>query len=223
MANSSQFIDITLPLTERLAVWPGDTPVTIERSTGIAAVSELHIGSHAGTHLDAPRHFLSEGLTVDQIPLDTLIGPAWVAHIPQATIITADLLRRALIPAGTERLIFRTDNSTRPPRSSLLDGEHAQDGPLPFDEGYVALDTTAGRWLLANGVRLIGIDGPSVDPFIAQGYPVHHALLAAQVIVVENLSLAHVAAGAYRLICLPMRYEGGDGCPVRAILEYQPN
>ena len=214
MPNSSAFLDVTLPFSEQLAVWPGDIPVTVNRSTGIATVSELRMSSHVGTHVDAPAHFMPQGSTVDQLPLDALIGPAWVAHIPGASLITAELLDRCNIPAGIGRLLLRTDNSLP---SSL--GRTATDGVTPFDTNYTALDPAAGEWLLARGIRLVGIDGPSVDPFHSYAFAVHRMLLANKVIIIENLMLAGVEPGGYRLICLPLRYEGGDGAPARVVLE----
>jgi arylformamidase len=214
MLNTCRFIDITLPFSERLPVWPGDTPVTVVRSTGTATVSELRMSSHVGTHVDAPAHFLPQGMTLDQLPLDVLIGPAWVAHVPRATVITADMLDRCHIPAGVERLLLRTDNSV--PKSQ---DRHPQPGSGHFNQEYVALDPTGGGWLLEKRIRLIGIDGPSVDPFSTPAFAVHRMLLANQVVLVENLALADVKPGSYRLICLPLRYEGGDGAPARVVLE----
>jgi arylformamidase len=165
------------------------------------------MSSHVGTHVDAPAHFFPQGQTVDQLPLEALIGPAWVATVDQAEIIAADELDRAGIPAGVERLLLRTRNSA---------------GAFPstaFDEDFVGLDSTAGEWLLGRHIQLIGIDGPSVDPFASGEFAVHRLLLAHQVIIVENLRLHDVGPGRYRLMCLPLAYEGGDGAPVRAVLE----
>ncbi len=207
MCERSRLIDVTLPFSERLPVWPGDPPVHILRSTGAATVSELRMSSHVGTHLDAPAHLFPQGRTVDQLPLETLIGPAWVAACDTAGAITAVELDRAGIPAGVERLLIRTRNSIAAAASAA------------FDEGFAGLDSTAGAWLLDRRIRLVGVDGPSVDPFTSTELSVHRLLLANEVIIVENLQLRDVSAGWYRLICLPLAYEGGDGAPVRAVLE----
>ncbi len=214
MPNTRTYLDITLPFSDRLPVWPGDTPVTVNRSTGVSTVSELRMSSHVGTHVDAPAHFEPQGATIDQLPLDALIGPAWVAHIPGAGLVRAELLDRCRIPAGIERLLLRTDNSLPKPHNHGTQGQ-----AIPFDRGYVALDPSAGDWLLARGIRLVGIDGPSVDPFNSGNFDVHRMLLANRVVIIENLLLAGVMPGSYRLICLPLRFEGGDGAPARVVLE----
>lgn len=213
MQQPSRFIDITLPFSDRLTVWPGDPPISIAREPGNPVVSRLSFGSHAGTHLDAPAHFMPGGATVEQLPLDVLIGPAWVTDIRGAAVITAALLERARIPQGIERLLMRTGNSPSGREEAAAYAER------PFNKKYVALDATAGGWLLARRIRLIGIDGPSIDPFGSPEHVVHNMLLANKVIIVENLALAGVQTGHCRLICLPLRYEGGDGAPVRAVLE----
>jgi arylformamidase len=111
-------------------------------------------------------------------------------------------------------LLLRTDNSL-----PISQSQRVQPGPRPFDKNYVALDQTGGGWLLAKNIRLVGIDGPSVDPFSSPDFTVHQMLLASKVVVIENLALANVKPGAYRLICLPLRYAGGDGAPARVVLE----
>lgn len=214
MPNTSAYLDITLPFSDQLAVWPGDPPVTVSRSTGISTVSELRMSSHVGTHVDAPAHFMPQGETVDLLPLDVLIGPAWAAHIQRAGLVTAELLDRCRIPAGVERLLLRTDNSLPKHKIRAIQGK-----PRPFDKNYIALDPTAGGWLLEKRIRLVGIDGPSVDPFGSEDFVMHHMLLANKVVIIENLMLTDVRPGDYRLICLPLRYEGGDGAPARVVLE----
>ena len=213
MSDGSRFIDITQPLSAALAVWPGDTPVEIRRTVGdVSTVSELRMSSHVGTHVDAPAHFYRAAATVDQMSLDALIGPAWVAALPEADCVTASALEQAGIPADAERLLLATRNSLTWQRQAAT-GAHA------FDPSFVALDPSAASWLNRRGIRLLGIDGPSVDSFDSDGFPVHHALLSAGVVIIENLLMAGVTPGPYRLICLPLLYEGGDGAPARVALE----
>lgn len=199
------FIDISQPLRSGMPVWPGDPPARITRtSDGLPSVSQLVLGTHVGTHVDPPAHFIAGAATVDRLPLDALIGPAWVAHLTRAGAITAATLEAADIPAGTDRLLLRTPNSDT--------------ASEVFDPAYVALTVDAAEWLLARKVRLVGIDAPSIELFGAAGEPVHHALLGAGVVIVEGLALADVPPGPYELICLPLRIADGDGAPARAIL-----
>ncbi len=198
-------IDVTQPVFERMPVWPGDPPVLVAAvSDGLPLVSGLSMSCHAGTHVDAPAHFLAGGAGVDVLPLDVLIGPVWVVHFAGRRPLTATLFAGAAIPMGTVRLLIRSTNSDRV-------GE-------AFDPDFVALAPDAVAWLLAHGIRLVGIDGPSIEAFDAPGDPVHRALLAAGVIIVENLALAGVAAGAYELTCLPLPIVGCDGAPARVVL-----
>ncbi|MGE5601832.1 MAG: cyclase family protein [Nitrososphaerales archaeon] len=223
MLKPARLIDITLPFSERLPVWPGDAAVQISRSTGVAMVSELRMSSHVGTHVDAPAHFIPGGLTVDRLPLDLLIGPAYVAGIGGTSVITSQTLDGARIPAGVTRLLLNTSyahfelESRRKKHRTSQPNEAPES--QPFDKNYVGLDASAAGWLLDRGVRLIGINTPSVDTFTSTEFPVHQILLINRVIIVENLQLRDVKTGRYRLICLPLAYEGGDGAPVRAVLE----
>jgi arylformamidase len=220
-------IDVTQRISEQLPVWPGDPPVYVTRvsddllpdegrrtkdeglhvtrvSDGLPMVSGLSMSCHAGTHVDAPAHFLAGGAGVDALPLDVLIGPAWVVHLGGWGPLTANMLAEAAIPTGTVRLLIRSDNS---------------DGVVEaFDPDFVALALDAPAWLLDHGIRLVGIDGPSIEPHDAPGDPVHRTLLAAGVIIVENLALAGVAPGAYELMCLPLPIAGCDGAPARVVL-----
>lgn len=200
-------IDITRPLYDGMPTWPGDPPVRVRPAAALPAVSQVSLSSHAGTHVDPPAHFVPGGSTVDRLPLDVLLGPAWVAWLPGASVITAAQLAAAAIPPDVSRLLLRTANSERAGHE--------------FDPAFVGLAPDAAAWLIARAVRLVGIDGPSIEPFDAAGEPVHRALLAAGIIVVEGLALADVSAGAYELLCLPLRLAAGDGAPARAVLVRQ--
>ncbi len=199
-----RIVDITRPLHDGIPVWPGDPPVSLRPSASLPAVSQLSLSSHAGTHVDPPAHFVVGGRTVDTLPLETLLGPAWVAHLPGYAPITGAMLAAAAIPSAVTRLLLRTANSDR-----VAAG---------FDPAFVGLAPDAAAWLLERQVRLVGIDGPSIEPFDATGEPVHHLLLGAGVIIVEGLALAGVAPGPWELICLPLRIAAGDGAPARALL-----
>ena len=202
------FYDVTLPIASGLPVWPGDPPVIVETTSGAGEprVSRLCMSSHAGTHVDAPAHFFPGALAVDRLSLPVLIGPAWLAGIEGQATITANALEDAAIPAGTERLLVRTDNSRRPARPSV------------FDAGFVGFTAEGAHWLLAHGIRLVGIDAPSIEPYVAPDEPVHRALLSAEVIIIEGLALAGIPTGACQMVCLPLPVTGGDGAPARVIL-----
>jgi len=203
--------DISLPISETLAVWPGDPPVRITYSSHLdlgdeSTVSRLDFGAHTGTHVDAPAHFVAGGTGVDRLDLGLLAGPALVVHVLEADILTSDLLERLDIPPGTERLLFRTRNSD-------LWARHSD----KFDEDFVAIAEDGARWLVARGIRLVGVDYLSVAPF-RDSVPTHQILLRAGMIVVEGLDLSQVAPGRYQFICLPLKLAGRDGAPARAIL-----
>lgn len=203
--------DISVPISESLPVWPGDPPVQITHSSHLdlgdeATVSRLDFGAHTGTHVDAPAHFVAGGLGVDRLALDLLVGPAWVVHALEAETLSADLLESLDIPPGTERVLFRTRNSELWARSLSA-----------FDENFVAITEDGARWLVARGLRLVGVDYLSVAPF-HDPVPTHQILLRAGMIVVEGLDLGQVAPGRYQFVCLPLKLAGGDGAPARAIL-----
>ncbi len=201
-------IDISQPLHSGLPVWPGDPPVVIVRlGDEYPAVSRINLGTHVGTHVDPPAHFIAGATTADQLPLDVLVGSAWLAHISGKGPLTSTKLESAAIPAETVRLLLRTDNSAR--------------STTTFDPDFVALAPDAAQWLLARQIRLVGIDAPSIEPFDSPGEPVHRLLLTAGVVIVEGLLLTDVGPGAFELICLPLSIRDGDGAPARAVLVQQ--
>jgi arylformamidase len=203
--------DISLPISESLVVWPGDPPVRITQPSHLDrgdpyTVSRLELGAHTGTHVDAPAHFVQGGAGVDRLPLDLLVGPAQVVHVPEAAALTAEVLECLGVPPGTERLLFRTRNS-----------ERWAGGMEGFREDYVGFTDAGARWLVARGVRLVGIDYLSISSY-SDLMPPHQTLLGAGVIVVEGLDLRGIAPGAYQLACLPLKLVDCDGAPARAIL-----
>ena len=205
--------DVSVTVSSSMALWPGDPPVVVEQTATIAehgyAVSRLSFGSHTGTHLDAPRHMMEKGLPADRIPLETLIGAALVFEVePEdgVAIHTGDLVALG-IPRDTTRLLLKTRNSD-------LWGT----GPQLFEEHYVALTKRAAHWIADRGVKLLGFDYLSVDPYLSDGAPAHHELLRAGIVILEGLNLSAVPAGVYQLVALPLKTVAADGAPVRAIL-----
>ena len=203
-----QIFDITVPLSADLPVFPGDPAVSIEPVTSLARgdaanVSRLCLASHAGTHVDVPRHCDDHGLAVDGLPLELLMGEALVADCRGVKVIDRKLLAHLPLE-GVERLLLRTDNS-------------ALWGRLGFWEDYCAVSEAGARYLVEAGVRLVGIDYLSVESFTGNGL-VHRLLLGAGVTILEGVNLADVPAGRYELFCLPLKVKDGDGAPVRAVL-----
>lgn len=191
--------------------WPGSAGFRLVQTHSIAGGdhangSRLECDLHVGTHVDAPWHFIEDGKTVEQISLDVLVGPAYVVHYPEASAITADLLSQSQIPAGTERLLFRTKNE------GLMQCTRGK-----FVEDFVALTSDAAQWLVDHDLRLVGIDYLSVQRF-ADGPETHQILLGQQVVLVEGLNLANIQPGPYDLICLPMKIAGAEAAPARVLL-----
>lgn len=215
----SRILDISLPVGPGMLVWPGDPPVAVEPTSRIARgdpanVSELRLGSHTGTHVDPPAHFLDGEGTADGLPLDALVGDAVVADLTgRPGPLGPDDLDGLQLPAGTARLLLKTDNSA-------LWGRLARRFPdgSPFPESYVALSPAGARWVVDHGIRLVGTDFLSIEERDAPGHPTHVTLLSARVVILEGLDLSAVAAGTYTLACLPLRVAGGDGAPARAVL-----
>lgn len=212
MSNRRMY-DVTVPIRKGMPVWPGDPEVDVRPlrqigPEGGANISFLGFSSHVGTHLDAPYHFIPEGRRLDQIRPDELIGPCWVADLSNVEgHMTAGHLGGAGIPEGTTRLLLKTRNS------SLW-----RDPSAGFRADFIGVAEDGAKWLVSNGVRLVGIDYLSIEPFRTPGAPTHKALLGNDVVVLEGLDLSDVPAGPYDLICLPLLVPGCDGCPVRAVL-----
>ncbi len=208
-----QIYDISLNIHPQMPVWPGDPKVKMDLISKIedgdtANVTHLAMTAHAGTHIDAPYHFLGCGATtVEKIPLKVLIGRAFVVNIAEnVDLITAEVLKLANIPPRTKRLLFKTRNS-----------EYWSQNNVTFQEDFVALSPDGAQYLIDRGVILVGIDYLSIAPF-ADGIPTHSLLLQAGVVIVEGLDLSKISQGRYSLYCLPLKILGADGAPARAIL-----
>jgi len=193
-----------------MVTWPGDPPVRIQSRLRIADgevanVSEMCLGTHTGTHVDPPYHFDDHGMKVDELPLELLIGPAWVCEIDSERDIALPDLRRCL-PQGVLRLLLKTSNSAL---------WHLQ--TQQFTPDFVTLTAETARWIPEQGIRLLGVDYLSLERPGGEGNPVHRTLLGAGVAVVEGLDLATLRTGWYNLLCLPLKVAGGDGAPARAV------
>ena len=210
-ARSEKSLDVSVTLHHGMVHWPGDPAVVITRTSDLergdpATVSKLSMGSHTGTHMDAPRHFIRAGKGLDDMPLETTVGRARVIAIRNAKAILPEELRPHRIRRG-ERLLFKTRNSTRCWKTDR------------FVKDFVSLSPEAARFLAQRRVRLVGIDYLSVGSYRERnGVAVHQTLLGAGVWILEGLDLSRVRSGRYELICLPLKIRSGDGAPARAIL-----
>lgn len=199
--------DITPPISERLCVWPGDTPPArevlcdIERGDNIT-LSTLRATVHLGAHADAPSHYGAGAPTIDRRALDYFLGPCQVMRVavPPRTRITSSMLPDTI---RAERLLIAT--------GSFPDAEH-------FNEDFAALAPELVADLHSKGVRLVGIDTPSVDLFDSKDLPSHRMFLGHDMAILEGLLLRDVPDGVYELIALPLKLVGFDASPVRAIL-----
>jgi arylformamidase len=206
-----QTYDISLPLHTGTIVYEGDPRFAIEPvftiETDGFAVSKLSMGSHTGTHLDAPAHFIPGGLTVDQVPIEILCGPARVLDVAGAGL-EIDSKALALFDwQNIHRVLFKTASGP------LLDG--------PFTRQYAHLTPDGASFLRdRTRVRMIGIDTVSIEGEPCTGFPVHHVLLEASppILLLECIDLRGVTAGDYELVCLPLKIRGGDAAPTRAFL-----
>lgn len=203
-------IDISVPIYSGMVYFPGDTKPEIEPARlisegAVANLSDIHVGSHSGTHVDAPSHFIDGKKAVDELPLDYLIGPAQVLDLSgsDGPIGAGSLLAAGLTHA--ERVLLKTSNSDlwRTPE---------------FQKDYVSLADDGADLLVERGVKLVGIDYLSIERYHSDTHYVHRRLLEAGVVVLEGADLSKVGAGEYELFCLPLNIRGADGAPARAVL-----
>ena len=202
--------DVTVAISNDLPVYPGDPKISITRTHSlekgdVARVSHLSFGTHIGTHIDPPYHFMMNGIPLDQVSLEVLIGPARVIDVGEVDSIGAGSFDRALLDGAT-RVLFKTRNSRFWHESN------------EFRKDFVYLETEAAEMLVNSGVQLVGIDYLSVERFGFDKPTTHWALLGNNVVVVEGLDLSEVAPGDYELICLPLKIKDGDGGPARVVL-----
>jgi arylformamidase len=203
--------DISPPVSHALAVWPGDTPPSRELLLDVGrgdsvTLSTLRTTVHAGAHADAPSHYGRQAATIDQRDLEPYLGPCQVVRtsVPRGVRLTPE---HVTVPIHAPRVLFATDTYPDPER---------------FNRDFAALDPALVDWLAAQGVRLVGVDTPSVDLFDDARLEAHNRCLAHDIAILEQLVLREVPAGEYELIALPLRLVGFDASPVRAVLRTLP-
>lgn len=203
--------DVSVAVSPKIPVWPNTQVVefnqTLSLDNGdIVTDTIIKMSVHTGTHIDAPSHFLVSGSTVEQVPLDILVGETYVAVLDHVSAITAECLEGLALPSETCRLLLKTQNS-----------ELWRNDSSDFDDNFVALTFDAAQWVVDQGIKLIGIDYLSIQRY-NDGPETHQILLGANVVVVEGLDLSEVPEGSYELICLPVKFKGLEGAPSRVIL-----
>ncbi len=198
-----RLIDISPVLSPRVAVWPGDVAFSRDISASFASGGNLDLSAirttlHVGAHTDGPSHYAAGAVGIDERPLETYVGPCEVLHV--------DIGRgeRILPEPRCRRLLLRTGTFPDPDR---------------FDTDFAALSAELIDWLADFGVILVGIDTPSVDLFADKALEAHSAIHRRDLAILEGIVLDHVAPGLYVLIALPLRIEGADASPVRAVLQ----
>lgn len=209
----TRYIDVSLGIGPGLLTWPGDPGIEIVPTARLdrgdpANVSELRFGSHTGTHVDPPFHFIDGAATVDHLSLGALIGDAVVADLRgfEGAIGPGELEALGLSPRA-RRVLLKTDNS-----------EIWRANRPVFPERYVSLSPEGAAWMVERGIALVGIDFLSIEEARAPGHPTHRTLLEAGVVILEGLDLFVPEPGAYQLMCLPLKITDGDGAPARAVL-----
>lgn len=208
MALNGGWTDISVPLRTGMTVWPGDGGARIECAASFEQgaaynLTRLDMSAHTGTHMDAPLHFLRDGRAIDTLPPDVMIGPARVVHA------TGDAIHASDVPddlAPGARVLFRTRNSDW----EMFAGT--------FFEDFVYLARDAAEKLVEARAALVGIDALSVSGYHEDPSDTHRLLLGAGVWILEGVCLRGVEPGEYELVCLPLRIEGADGAPARALI-----
>lgn len=209
MTSSGDWLDVSLLVSSTMPVFPGDPAVVVEPvpvpDDAPYRLCRIEMGSHTGTHVDAPAHFIRGGATLAEVPLSRWSGPCWVVELPAAEAITAEALQAVWPGEPVERLLFKTPNS-------------ALWGTPRAGHEWQALSPDAARWVVEQGVRLVGIDCLSIEQDDTGTFPVHHLLLGQNVVIIEGLDLRAIAPGPYELLCLPLKLDAHDGAPARVVL-----
>lgn len=203
-----RYYDVTIPISNGMVVYPGDRAVVYERTLTIDKDgynwSRLDCGTHIGTHMDAPVHFVRGGKTLDDLPLDLMISEVSIIET-NADMVDRDVLRKVR-PTDWWAVFFKTRNQ-------------ALWGRKKFIPDFVSLTPDAAEFLVEKGTGLVGIDYMSIETHYTHDYPVHKILLGKNIFIIEGLYLNDVPAGRYKLHCLPLKLDKGDGGPVRVVLE----
>jgi len=207
MEREKEIFDISLKITKDMINFPGDKATEIDRAKEIKKdgynLSSVNMSLHAGTHIDAPSHFVENGKNIDDIDLGKFIGKVQVIKINNQKEITRKELLNTDIKCN--KVLFKTRNSTLYKKDS-------------FDENYVYLTYKGAEYLLKKGIRLIGIDYLSIESSNSHDFPAHKILLKNEVVIIESLNLSNVENGIYNLLAIPLKFKNCEASPVRALL-----
>ena len=218
---SKPWMDITVTMRDGMLHWPGDPECRISLSVKLGDpipgkpgkrypcnLTTMSLSAHTGTHMDAPRHFIADGRTMESMPLAAVAGPCRVIPIRHPSQITVDELRPHRLKRG-ERILFKT-------RNSIKSWQLAKTST--FDTNYVYVPATTASYLVEHGVMTVGVDYLSIGGYQKDIVECHQILLGAEVWIIEGLDLSKIKPGLYDLVCLPLKILGADGAPARAIL-----
>lgn len=205
--TKEKWIDISQPLTNRIAHWPGDISFSYrttfrKEQTGSVNIGKITTSLHTGTHVDAPYHFDNDGEKIIDLDIELYIGPARVIDVSQYNKIDTSILKNFDLE-GVERLLLKTNVPNQ---------------PNYFPQRIPDISSDIASYLAEVGVRLIGVDVPSVDQLDSKDMAVHHALNKRGIYILENIMLDKIIEGNYELIALPLPIIEGDGSPVRAVI-----
>ena len=218
-AGDGGWIDVSRPVADGTAVWPGDPPWRYRLSASIAGGDAANVGevsgtTHAGTHVDAPLHVDPDGAAIDGLPLETFAGPALLVDVSAGgDLIEPDDLEAAIRGVDPRARSARSDAHDPIERLLLRTGCDWSSG---FPSRWRALSADAAAW--CGALRLVGTDAPSVDPADSASLDAHRALGSSGVAILESLALAGIVPGRYALVAFPLRWIGADASPVRAAL-----
>ncbi len=214
-------MDISVTMRDGMVHWPGDPECRVSLHVKLGDpmpgkpgktipcnLTKLELSAHTGTHMDAPRHFVRDGRTMESLPLNAVIGPCRVIELRHKSQITVKELEPHRLKRG-ERVLFKTRNSTKSWKLAKTS---------TFDENFIYIPADTARYLVERGVMMVGVDYLSVGGYMKDGVECHQIMLGAEIWIIEGLDLSKVKPGRYELICLPLKILGADGAPCRAVI-----
>ncbi len=219
---SKEWIDISVEMRDGMVHWPGDPECKISLFVKLGDpipgqpgktipcnLTQMSLSAHTGTHMDAPRHFVKDGRTMEAMPIEAVVGPCRVIELKHKEAVTVEELKPYKLKKG-ERVLFKTRNSTKSWKMAKTS---------VFDEKFIYIPASTAQYLVDCGIQTVGVDYLSVGGYMKDGVECHQILLGAEVWIIEGLNLAKIEPGKYDLICLPLKILGADGAPARAILK----